>query len=478
MGPLFGMLREADTLLLTVSPPLVSAIVELVWDALFHEEHLEGYREAFTAAEAATAAAAVGETAVPATADTIERGAKKRRRKSNKGGSDAADAHRSGDGGGAGGGDSGRGGATIPRRACYQQQLLEELGRLAVVGAETEQDAKMTTHLGALRGAPLLLEGFIVRLIGQAQNNKHADIHQAVSGGIATSASGGGGPVSSMGGKRPRSSVGISTHAARGGSGGGSNVSSAALMFKMWIALTGALSPLCFDRKETAMDVESRTATLAKSQHVANVDAQMPGREQSSASGLVVPFLRSSNAMLQLLVKHDVYRVNEDWGDREFKQLEAFAAMLFDLAGSTKPAADRVTVRHGHYCDIVVAAGAPQEFMKAFHALLGMNHNILHKNLRPLFRMAFEWAAVDPAAVTAANEPVVVAANLAEAETARPLEPLRPLAVALVVSLVDTYGRLRQMDHLVQALFGAISDSPSASASMLRGDVCKSALGR
>lgn len=468
MGPLFEMLHEADSSL-TVRQTLVSVTVELVWDALFHEEHLEGYREAFTAAEATTSSSlAIGEDSVPPTAETVERGGKKRRRRGNKSGSDAAGAQ----GSGAVGGDGGRGGTTILRRACYQQQLLEEMGRL-VAGVGTEHDPNMT-HLSAVRGAPLLLEGFIVRLIDQSQNNKHTDIHQAVSGGIATAASGGGGPISSMGGKRPRSSAGISTHVA----GGGPNVSPASLMFKMWTALTGTLFPMCFDRrKEAAMSVESRTATPAQSPNVTNVFTQMARREVSMSS--LVPFLRSSNDMLQLLVKHDVYRVNEDWGGREFKQLEAFATTLFDLAGNTKPAVDHVAVfERDPCCDIAVAAGAPQEFIKAFHILLEMNHNILHDKLRPLLRMAFDWAAMDPAAVTADNEPVAIGVDIGEAKTAGRLEPLRPLAVSLVVSLVDTYGRLRQMDHLVQALFGATSDSPSASAAMLGGDECKSSLGR
>lgn len=465
MGPLFEVLP-------VTTGPLRSAITSVVWDALFHEEHLEGYREAFTAAEALSTATTATEDSIGVTDNGAtalptangEHGSKKRRRKGRGG---------TGDGNGEGG-SKGAGAVMGQRRACYQQQVLEDIARLA--GAE---DAN--TRLGATRGAPLLLEGFIVRL-GRAQH-KHTDIHEAAGGGLTTTS----------GVKRPRS-AGAVTHAGAGGL----SMSPASQMFKMWSVLS------------TALALSLSPSTVAKGWPAEpSISTDSAVTQLTMLFSPRLPFLRASNAMLQLLVKHDVYRINEDWGGREFKQLQLLAARLLNLAAEGGCRGRDGDERTGHGDDIDeakqqqmseqlfplptenVEASVAQEYVKAFLALLGLNHNILHDNLPPLFRMTFRWAV---AGATEASSAAVIPVGPVDTVIARgkcetadngsgagggvPLLPLRPLAVSLVVSLVDTYGRLRQMDHLVQALFGAVSDTPLASAAVLRGDECTVALGR
>ncbi|CAM9371809.1 unnamed protein product, partial [Ectocarpus sp. 8 AP-2014] len=171
MGSLFQALPpEGSTA--SASSPLKTAAKAVACDALFHEEHLEGYREAFTAAEAAAAAAAAalartgsspqGEGVAPAAGGGGGKnngepdqsgesggGGKKRRRK-NTGRED-------------GGGDDG-GKFKKPRsRVCYQQQLLDEMAALAT-GSRADEEGEGRSRLGAVAGAPILLEGFILRL--------------------------------------------------------------------------------------------------------------------------------------------------------------------------------------------------------------------------------------------------------------------------------------------------------------------------
>lgn len=491
MGPLFEILPESEVEAKTTagqatSPQRTSAATSLIWDALFHEEHLEGFREAFTAAEAASAAPSLADdgsgnaVASPPAAGIGKGAAKKRRRKGKKDRASASAADGDGGGGGASTDASG-GGGTARRRACYQQQVLEEMVELAAgAGAEMEE-ASRRTRLGSMRGAPLLLEGFIVRMTAQAQrNNKHADIHQPIS--VSVSPAGAQGRVLAIGGKRSRSSLGSATHT----DGGGSTSSPAALMFKMWTVLTGTLAPLSSTEHDRATggDAELSSSTFGLS---VPTDGGKRRGLVKSASSYLLPFLRSSNAMLQLLVRHDIYRVNEDWGGRQLRQLEIFTATIFDLAGRHNMVPTTTMDNGGD--DDGLEAGAAHEFLKAFHALLGMNHNILHDNLRSLLCMTFEWAAIRVYTPTVDSPGATVKSGVLEtaadgsagnegASGSGRLKSLRPLAVDLIVSLVDTYGRLRQMDHLVQALFGAICDSPVASASALRGDECTSALGR
>ncbi|CAM9386727.1 unnamed protein product, partial [Scytosiphon promiscuus] len=512
MGPLFRILRPEVVITAGVAPgrsPLQAAARSLVRNAVFHEDHLEGYREAFTAAEAATAAA-VGngeagsskrpqssgpgvETVVGSQPAAGEGGKKKRRRK-NKG-------VEGGDNAGTGGSAGGK----APRRVCYQQQLLDEFAALAA--GSLAGDGR-SPRLGAMAGAPLLLEGFIVRL-GKAQQQQQqqqqlgaADIHE-VAGSSA---------VSSAGGKRSRSSGGGSG----GGGGGGGSPSPASQMFRLWAVLTSTLSG----------SLESKSPSASSPQPVS---ASLPWV-------LVLrSYLLSSNSMLRLLAEHDVYRINEDWGGLEFDKLRGFSASLIRLAESdiaaaggddggvaanggprsagasmsvcgderggatsTADAAAAAAIspasREGNESGAGAGTGAAQEFLRAFSSLLGLNHNILHDDLTPVLRMTFEWAAASAASAASAaattatdvktNGSVMGSGNGWRRSSGGgggggdDVEVLRSLAIGLVVSLVDTYGRLRQMDHLVRALFGAIADRPEAAAALLRTDECTAALGR
>jgi hypothetical protein len=47
---------------------------------------------------------------------------------------------------------------------------------------------------------------------------------------------------------------------------------------------------------------------------------------------MVEPLLRAGNALLALLLQHDVYRINEDRGGLELLQLQQYAAALMQLA--------------------------------------------------------------------------------------------------------------------------------------------------
>ncbi|CAM9653967.1 unnamed protein product, partial [Ectocarpus sp. 13 AM-2016] len=124
------------------------------------------------------------------------------------------------------------------------------------------------------------------------------------------------------------------------------------------------------------------------------------------------------------------------------------------------------------------AGAAAEEFLRAFGSLLGLNHSILHDDLRPVLRMTFEWAATAETAGSAAATAATGTVRGGGRGNGGPPAVLRALAVDLVASLVGTYGRLRQMDHLVRALFGAVCDCPQAAAAMLRRDECAVALGR
>ncbi|CAM9855257.1 unnamed protein product, partial [Ectocarpus sp. 6 AP-2014] len=409
MGSLFQALPpEGSTA--SASSPLKIAAKAVACDALFHEEHLEGYREAFTAAEAAAAAAAA-----------------------------------------AGEGRS---------------------------------------RLGAVAGAPILLEGFILRL-GKVQRGA-VDIHEA-SGAAAAAVA--------MGGKRSRSSGG--SGGSGGGSGSGSSASPASQMFRLWSVLNSTLLgslPSAPPSSTPPPPPSDGTVVLPRL--------------------LLLPFLRSSNSMLRFLADHDVYRINEDWGGLEFDQLRSFSSSLIRLAdscygrggsraggdnstdggapGSTAAAmavsgdgarrredtpdapaaAARVLVKPTKE-QAAGAGAAAEEFLRAFGSLLGLNHSILHDDLRPVLRMTFEWAATAEtaeSAAAAAAAPGTVRGG--DGGNGGPPAVLRALAVDLVASLVGTYGRLRQMDHLVRALFGAVSDCPQAAAAMLRRDECAAALGR
>ena len=464
MGPLFQVLSgEPAVSTPAASPsPLRVAAKTLVCEALFHEENLEGYREAFTAAERATAEAAAAAT--PGGAGGVEGGnnpvsseggSKKKRRRKNKG----ADGGRVADGGSGGDGSGGK----APRRVCYQQQLLDEM---AVLAAGSPVERARWSRLGAMAGAPLLLEGFITRL-GKAQHHEAGDIH----GGAGAAAA-----VSTAGVKRSRSS------GTGGGAGGGAGfaLSPASQMFRLWALLTSTLSA---SLEYTASPAEPAFPPL------------------------LLPYLRSGNSMLRLLADHDVYRINEDWGGLEFDQLRNFSAGLIRLAS-----AEIARTNGGSgYVDITAMAmvvsgdnrgksdcapdeaaagdassslgkedgegrstGAAQEFLGAFGALLGLNHNILHDDLRPVLRMTFDWAATAETGTAATGD----RADDNNAAGDGGVPGLRALAIGLVVSLVDTYGRLRQMDHLVRALFGAVADRPSAAAAVLRRDECTAALGR
>lgn len=462
MGPLFQVLSREPTVSATAASPspLELAAKTLVCEALFHEENLEGYREAFTAAEKAAAAAAaatsgaasaVGAGSNPASS---EGGGKKKRRRKNKGadGGEVAD-------GGSGGGDG-----RAPRRVCYQQQLLDEM---AVLAAGLQVERERSSRLGAMAGAPLLLEGFITRL-GKIQQHDAGDIHDA---------------AGTAGVKRSRSSG-----TGGGGGGAGSSLSPASQMFRLWALLTLTL-----------------TGSLK--------NAVLPSPSLSPSELALLPYLRSSNSMLRLLADHDVYRINEDWGGLEFDQLRSFSAGLIrlataDIAGRRSSAgggdiADGGSVGATAATTMVVSrdgrstaegapdaaaasdasslgqeerggkpTGVPQEFLRAFSSLLGLNHNILHDDLRPVLRMTFDWAATVEAGAAAAGIP----AGGSSGDGGVPR--LRALAIGLVVSLVDTYGRLRQMDHLVRALLGAVADRPSEAAAVLRRDECTTALGR
>lgn len=472
MGPLFQVLaREPASSATASSPsPLEVAAKTLVCEALFHEENLEGYREAFTAAEKAASAAAAtsgGAGGVEAAGDpaaSSEGGSKKKRRRKNKGA----------DGGEVAGGQSGGGGGgggKTPRRVCYQQQLLDEM---AVLAAGSKAARERWSRLGAMAGAPLLLEGFITRLEKAAQHHEAGDIHDGAGTTAAAAA------VSMPGVKRSRSS-------GTGGGGGvaGSTSSPASQMFRLWALLTSTLS-----------------GSLK--------DAELPSGLSFSLP-LLLPYLRSGNSMLKLLTDHDVYRINEDWGGLEFDQLRDFSVGLIRLAsadvadasnggggGGGGNAATTAMVVSGDASGPAEGApdaaaadahaagglgpegggegrptGAAQEFLRAFGSLLGLNHNILHDDLRPVLRMTFGWAATEEEAGTAG-----ATASGNGGGNGGGVPGLRALAIGLVVSLVDTYGRLRQMDHLVRALFGAIADRPSASSAVLRRDECTAALGR
>lgn len=485
MGSLFEIIPESTATL----SPLKAAAMTLAWDALFHEEILEGYREAFTATEAASAAAAVGagkidKINVATAANSLgagSEGVKKKRRRKNKGVGGVA--------GTTGGGSGGGGGANnVPRRACYQQDLFEEISSLACAEGERPR-------LGAMTGAPLLLEGFIVRLKQAQRGDSAADIHEAVAGAA----------ISGPGGKRSRSSGGAAGHSGGSGSGGGGASSPASQMFRLWAVLT---STLAIDKKPLP------SITPPKAEKASTVHAQgKPTTTTWRRHSLVLPSLRASNSMLELLATHDVYRINEDWGGLEFDQLHNFSVRLIRLAVTATTATTTSTgaITLSDYgventvggtfaadsAPAATVADTPKqelaavalEFVKAFRSLLGLNHNILHDDLRPVLRMTFEWAAMAEKAEALPlplSQPTVPSSALVPATTAVPTNSsyrlptttlLRAQAVGLVVSLVDTYGRLRQMDHLVQALFGAISDRPTTSASVLRGNECTAALG-
>lgn len=457
MGPLFQVLsREPAVWTTGASPsPLRVAAKTLVCEALFHENNLEGYREAFTAAEQAAVAAAAtsgaatgGETGgKPASS---EGGSKKKRRRKNKGA----------DGGEVADGRSGGGGGRAPRRVCYQQQLLDDMAALA---AGSRVGRERWSRLGAMAGSPLLLEGFITRL-GKFQQHEDGDIHD---GAAAAAAAAG----SMAGVKRSRSSG-----TSGGGGGAGSSLSPASQMFRLWALLTSTLSGSLRDEAS-------------------------PSPPELVFPLLLLPYLRSSNSMLGLLAEHDVYRINEDWGGLEFDQLRSFSAGLLRLAGADiygrsgggdNAAAPVMVVSKDSSGTVTAAPGAAaastagslgrdggegtstdaaKEFLRAFGSLLGLNHNILHDDLRPVLRMTFDWAATVEAGTAAAGVPATSGGG-------GNVTGLRALAIGLVVSLVDTYGRLRQMDHLVRALFGAIADRPSAAAVVLRRDECTAALGR
>ena len=525
MGSLFEILPETSS----PSLPLKAAVAALVSDALFHEENLEGYREALVAAEAAEAAAVAAAAAaragsmggmggagaghsVPgeeflATTNTPNVGAgvkRKRKRKNARGGEgDGTGVNSIGDGisGGNGGG-----GTKPPRRVCYQQQLLEEMAYLA--GSKVE-----SARLGAIAGAPVLLEGFIVRL-ARAQHNT-ADIHKAA--GVAAAAA-----ISASGGKRSRGS-GPASHS--GGGGGASlSLSPASQMFKMWAVLMSTLSgpppsspTVSGKRGEPEADKgEGKVAPAsdpAVSVRMPTTSTSLTGMSVSLPPSLVLAFLRSSNSMLRLLAAHDVYRINEDWGGVEFDRLRTFSGALIDLAASRAvekedeerekssggggnataeaeitATATAVAAQVNHEAP---AGAVAQEFVTAFQSLLRLNHNILHDDLRPVLRMTFQWAAaaimMAPENEATVTDAVAVSEGVGGGDGGGSggsrggrsgEDTLRAQAVGLVVSLVDTYGRLRQMDHLVQAMFGAIIDRPSAAADMLRSSECTEALGR
>ncbi|CAM9790800.1 unnamed protein product, partial [Ectocarpus sp. 4 AP-2014] len=412
MGSLFQALPlEGSTA--SASSPFKTAAKAVACDALFHEEHLEGYREAFTAAEAAAAAAAA-------------------------------------------------------------------MAALAA-GSRVDGEGMGRSRLGALAGAPILLEGFILRL--RKVQRGAVDIHEA-SGAAAAAVA--------MGGKRSRSSGGSG-----GGSGSGSSASPASQMFRLWSVLNSTLLgslPSAPTSSPPPPPPSDGTVVLPRL--------------------LLLPLLRSSNSMLRLLAEHDVYRINEDWGGLEFDQLRSFSYSLIRLAdgccgaGSVTggdnstdggapgsmavsgdgarrredapdapAAAARVLVKPTKE-EAAGAGAAAEEFLRTFGSLLGLNHSILHDDLRPVLRMTFEWAATAETAKSAAATATPGTFCGGDAGNGGPPAVLRALAVDFVASLVGTYGRLRQMDHLVRALFGAVSDCPQAAAAMLRRDECAAALGR
>lgn len=425
MGPLFGVLSE------TRSSPLTAAAKAIVWEALFHEEHLDGYREAFIAVEASPEAAAAS-----LSGDVGVGGNKKtKRRKGGKDGEDTANLA----------GGSGRG---SQRRASYQQQVLEEMSRLArLVGEER-------SCLGSAVGAPLLLEGFILGLKQAMQEG--ADIHVSSGGNDGGRSNG---STVGIGGKRSRSTANASLL-----SGGVSaSISPASQMFKLWSVLTSTLDSI-FTSRGINSDTTSSSDMNPNS---------IPPLEKGS--NLCCCYLRACNAMLRLLVTHDVYRVNEDRGGVELDRLRAFWKGILNLAIGK---VDRWQVE------------VEVEFVQVFRSLLMLNHEILHDHSIIVLQMAFEWAAVTEKVMTEKR----VAAPLTNQTNSSPdatslhrsreeeerkegkgdagLHELRTLSTGLVVSLVDTYGRLRQMDHLVRSLFAAIAARPSAAAAVLRGGVC------
>lgn len=491
MGSLFEALPP-ESWPATAPSPLKTAAKAVACDALFHEEHLEGYREAFTAAEAAAAAAVVARTGSSPQGEGVAPGAGAGGGKNNR---EPDQSGESGGGGGKkrrrkntgredGGGDDGGGRFKKPRsRVCYQQQLLDEMAALAA-GSRADGEGGGRSRLGAVAGAPILLQGFILRL-GKVQRVA-VDIHEA-SGAAAAAVA--------MGGKRSRSSGGSS---GGGGSGSGSSPSPASQMFRLWSVLNSTLLgslPSAPPSSPPPPPPSDGTVVLPRL--------------------LLLPFLRSSNSMLRLLAEHDVYRINEDWGGLEFDQLRSFSSSLIRLAdgccgvgsgdggdnstdggapGSTAAAmavSGDGTRRRRDASDAPAAAArvvnptkeeaagagaAAEEFLRAFGSLLGLNHSILHDDLRPVLRMTFEWAATAGTAESAAPAPGNVRGGYGG--NGGPPAVLRALAVDLVASLVGTYSRLRQMDHLVRALFGAVSDCPQAAAAMLRRDECAAALGR
>lgn len=512
MGPLFQILPARAALSTTVvgrPSPLYSAAKTLVCEALFHEEHLEGYREAFAATEAAgvslsaTVVAARADDDQVAAAVASETGGKqkkKKRRKKNKGGGDGGEdaTTAAADAGGNSGGKN-----RTPRRVCYQQQLFDEMATLCGGGGGGGSHVQQERScLGAMAGAPLLLEGYITRL-GRTQQREATDIHEASGTALA----------SAVGGKRSRSSGGGGGGGGTGGGAGSFAPSPASQMFRLWAVLTSTLS--------------GSLGSASRSPPPSAVPSSVPPSSSFVLPLLLLlPYLRSSNSMLRLLADHDVYRINEDWGGLEFDQLRSFSASLIRLAAAA--AADDIARRGGGRGDFTdvrprTAATAPaaamvicsddeegkaggvganeasagrclgsqddaaegaastaaaQEFLKAFTSLLGLNHNILHDDLRPVLRMTFEWAAAAEAGATATEAVTAKAITANGGGGGGGLRVLRSLAIGLVVRLVDTYGRLRQMDHLVRALFGAIADRPSPAAAVLRRDECTAALGR
>lgn len=433
MGPLFGVLSE------TRSTPLTAAAKALVWDALFHEEHLDGYREAFIAVEASSEAAAASLSG----GEGAGGNKKKKRRKGGKDGDDAANTA----------GAAGGSGRSSQRRASYQQQVLEEMSRLASLVGEKR------SCLGSAVGAPLLLEGFILGLKRAMQGG--ADIH------VPSGGSGGGGRANAspvgMSGKRSRStelSGGVSA-----------STSPASQMFKLWSVLTSTLDSLF-----TSGGINSSTSGGSSSSGV-NLSFIPPPLEKSSS--LCCCYLRACNAMLRLLDAHDVYRVNEDRGGVELDRLRAFSKGILHVASGT---ADRWQVE------------VEVEFVQVFRSLLMLNHEILHDDSSMVLQMAFEWAAVTekvmtekgvaaPSANKKNSSPAATSTASASLQCSREeggreggkedagLHELRTVSTDLVVSLVDTYGRLRQMDHLVRSLFTVVAARPSAAAAVLRGGV-------
>lgn len=425
MGPLFRVLSE------TQFSPLTTAAKAIVWDALFHEEHLDGYREAFIAVEASPDAAAASLSGDVG----IGGNKKKKRRKGGKDGDDIANT-------------AGGSGRSSQRRASYQQQVLEEMSRLAgLIGEER-------SCLGSAVGAPLLLEGFILGLKRAMQEG--ADIH------VPSGGNGGGRANAStveIGGKRSRSTANASLLS----SGVSASISPASQMFKLWSVLTSTLNSIL-----TSGGINSDT-TSSRSVNPSSIPPLEKG------SNLCCCYLRACNAMLRLLVTHDVYRVNEDRGGIELDRLRAFWKGILHLASGT---VDRWQVE--------VEVG----FVQVFRSLLMLNHEILHDHSSIVLQMAFEWAAVTEKVMTEKRVAAPLANQMNSSPAATPLHhsreeeeweegkgdaglhELRTLSTSLVVSLVDTYGRLRQMDHLIRSLFAAVAARPLAVAAVLRRGIC------